>query len=123
MSTLLAPLLISVLLAVAAFLAHKAMNGMHLRLLYLELDGRSYDGLSEFERQTLNEAVNDKFQHTTGGKLASFVVMYAYPTLFIGERMFGRNNWSSVEVIGGSALFYFAALTLVGLTTQKITGF
>lgn len=123
MNTLLVPLLASTLLALAAYVAHRAMNQMHLRLLRLELAGRDYDALSEHDRHILIENVNAKFSRTVGGKLASFVLMYAYPTLFIGERMFGRNQWSSIEVIGGSALFYFAAMLLVGLTTQRFTGF
>lgn len=117
------PLLVSALLALAAFLAHKAMNHMHRQILSLELAGRSYDGLSEPDRHAIIETVNDKFNQTPGGKLATFILVYAYPTLFIGEKMFGRNRWSSVEVIGGSALFYFLAMMLVGLTTQKFSGF
>jgi hypothetical protein len=123
MNTLLVPLLASALLALAAYVAHRAMNQMHLRLLRLELAGRDYDALSEHDRHALIESVNAKFSRTVGGKLASFVLMYAYPTLFIGERMFGRNQWSSIEVIGGSALFYFATMLLVGLTTQRFAGF
>ncbi|GEM88224.1 hypothetical protein [Meiothermus granaticius] len=123
MNPLLVPFLVSTLLALAAYLAHQVMNQLHRRLLNLELAGRDYGSLSELERQALIEHVNLKFSQTIGGTLASFVLMYAYPTLFIGERMFRRNQWSSIEVIGGSALFYFAAMLLVGLTTQRFAGF
>lgn len=123
MSALLVPLLVSVFLALVVFVAHRLMNHIHGQLFQLELDGRSFDGLSEPDRHNLIETVNDKFNQTPGGKLATFILVYAYPTLFIGEKMFGRDRWSSAEVIGGSALFYFLAMVLVGLTTQKFAGF
>ncbi len=120
MSTLFVPLLITFALGVAAYLAHRTMNQMHRRLLDSELGGREYNHLSDHDRYFLNETVNLKFHQSIGGKLASFVLLYAYPTLFIGEKMLGRTQWSAVEVIGGSSLFYFLVLALVGLTTQVI---
>lgn len=120
MSTLLVPLLITFALGVAAFLAHRIMNQMHRRLLDSELGGREYNHLSDHDRYFLNEIVNLKFQQSIGGKLASFVLLYAYPTLFIGQKILGRTQWSAIEVIGGSSLFYFLLLALVGLTTQVI---
>lgn len=120
MSTLVVPLLLTFVLGLAAFLAHRAMNQMHRRLLDSELGGRDYQHLSDHDRYFLNETVNLKFQQSLGGMLASFVLLYAYPTLFIGERVLGRTHWSAVEVFGGSSIFYFLAMALVGLLTQAI---
>lgn len=120
MSTLIVPLLLTFALGVAAFLAHRTMNQMHRRMLDSELGGRDYQHLSDHERYFINEAVNLKFQQSVGGKMASFVLLYAYPTLYIGEKVLGRTHWSAVEVFGGSSLFYFLVLALVGLTTQAI---
>jgi hypothetical protein len=113
MSTLIIPLLITFALGVAAFLAHRTMNQMHRRLLDSELGGRDYNHLSDHDRYFLNETVNLKFHQSIGGMLASFVLLYAYPTLFIGEKMLGRTQWSAVEVISGSSLFYFLVLALM----------
>lgn len=120
MSALVAPLLITLTLSLVAFFAHRAMNHLHRRMLESELDGREYNHLSDHDRHFLNETVNLKFHQSIGGKLASFVLLYAYPTLFIGEKILGRTHWSTFEVIGGSSLFYFLVLALVGLTTQTI---
>ncbi|MCX7782414.1 MAG: hypothetical protein N2318_02080 [Meiothermus sp.] len=120
MSALIVPLLLTIALGIAAFLAHRTMNQVHRRLLDSELGGRDYHHLSDHDRYFLNETVNVKFHQSIAGKLASFVLLYAYPTLFIGEKMLGRTHWSALEVFGGSAIFYFAAMALVGLLTQAI---
>ncbi|GIW37762.1 MAG: hypothetical protein KatS3mg074_160 [Meiothermus sp.] len=120
MSTFLAPLLITLALSAAAFWAHRSMNQMHRRLLEAELDGRNYDELSDHDRFFLNEVVNLKFQQSGGSKLASFVLLYAYPTLYFGEKVLGRNHWSAVEVFSGSSMFYFLTLVLAGLLMQTI---
>jgi len=112
------PLLISVGLGVAAFFAHRTMHQMHRRLLDSELAGRDYALLSDYERHVLSKIVNHKFHQSIGGKLASFVLLYAYPTLFVGGKLLGRTQWSTIEVIAGSSLIYFMVLSLVGLTTQ-----
>lgn len=96
------------------------MNQVHRRLLESELGGRDYHHLSDHDRYFINEAVNLKFQQSMGSKMASFVLLYAYPTLYIGEKVLGRTHWSAVEVFGGSSLFYFVAMTLVGWFTQAI---
>lgn len=82
--------------------------------------GRNFEQLSDHDRYFINEAVNLKFQQSGGGKMASFVLLYAYPTLYIGEKVLGRTHWSTVEVFGGSSLFYFVAMALVGWLTQTI---
>lgn len=118
MSTLTAPLLVTLTLSVAAFFAHRTMNQLHRRMLESELGGRDYSELSEHDRHFINEVVNHKFQQSVGGRLASFVLLYAYPTLYIGEKVFGRTHWSTVEVFGGSSLLYFLLLALVSLVSQ-----
>ncbi|MFN3392285.1 MAG: hypothetical protein ACK40N_11030 [Meiothermus ruber] len=120
MSSLVAPLLITMALSIAAFFAHRTMNHLHRRMLESELGGRDYSELSEHDRQFINEVVNHKFQQSMGGRLASFVLLYAYPTLYIGERVFGRTHWSAVEVFGGSALLYFLLLALTGLASRAV---
>jgi hypothetical protein len=107
MNALIVPLLLTVALGMAAFWAHRRMNQVHRRILEAELNGRDYDLLSEHDRYFLNQAVSLKFQQSTGHKLASFVLLYAYPTLFIGEKLLGRTHWSALEVFGGSTAFYF----------------
>lgn len=120
MSTVLAPLLITLALSAAAFWAHRSMNQLHRRLLEAELEDRDYDELSDQDRFLLNEVVSLKFQQFGGGKLASFVLLYAYPTLYFGEKVLGRNRWSAVEVFGGSSIFYFLTLVLAGFLMQTI---
>lgn len=120
MSPLVAPFLVTLALSLAAFFAHRAMNHLHRRMLESELGGRDYDELNEHDRQFINEVVNHKFQQSMGGRLASFVLLYAYPTLYIGEKVFGRTRWSAVEVFGGSSLLYFSLLALTGLIPQVI---
>ncbi|MCX7600808.1 MAG: hypothetical protein N2Z75_02580 [Meiothermus sp.] len=120
MSTLVVPLLLTLALGVAAYLAHRSMTHTHRRLLEAELDGRDYDQLSDHDRYFLNLAVNAKLHQSMAGMLASFVLLYAYPTLFIGQKVLGRTQWSAAEVFGGSSLFYFLTMALVGLLTQAI---
>ncbi len=120
MSTLIVPLILTFAMGFAAYLAHRTMNQVHRKLLEVELGGRNYDELSDHDRYFLNETVNIKFQHSMGGRLATFVVLYAYPTLYIGEKMLGRTHWSAVEVFGGSSIIYFLALALVGQLAQVV---
>ncbi|MBO1435701.1 hypothetical protein [Meiothermus sp. CFH 77666] len=120
MSTLIVPLFLTFVLGAAAYLAHRTMHRVHRRLLESELGGRDFEQLSDHDRYFINEAVNLKFQQSGGGKMASFVLLYAYPTLYIGEKVLGRTHWSTVEVFGGSSLFYFVAMALVGWLTQTI---
>lgn len=121
MSTLIAPLLITFALSGMAFFAHRAMKQMHRRLLESELGGRSYNELSVHQQHFINEVVNHKFQQSLGGRLATFVLLYAYPTIYIGERIFGRTHWSAIEVFGISSLFYFVALALVDMVSRAVT--
>ncbi len=118
MSALIVPLFVTFFLGLAAFMAHRTMNHLHRRLLDAELGGRDYNLLSDHERHHLNEAINYKFHRSMGGMLASFVLLYAYPTLFIGQKILGRTQWSATEVFVGSSLIYFVTLVLVGLSTQ-----
>jgi hypothetical protein len=112
------PLLIASVLSALAWVSYRWVNRLHVNLLHVELAGRSYETLSEIERHRLNQSVNAKFHQSVGSKLSVFVLMYAYPTLYIGERVFGRKHWSLTEMIGGSLLVYFSARALVGQLTS-----
>ena len=121
MSVFIVPLVVTAALALVALLSRMAMNRLHLRLLAVELGSRSYDGLSELERNQLNESVNYRFSHSYGSHLATFVLLYAYPTLFISQNMFGRTTWKTREVILWSSLFYYSTLLTLGMAAQKLT--
>lgn len=122
MSLFLTPLLITMLLGLSTAVARMAMNRLHVRLLRAELGGRSYESLSEPDRNQLNQSVNVRFHsQTMGGKLATFVLLYAYPVLFISQNIFGRSSWRTGEVIVWSSLFYYTLLTTVGYTAQLLS--
>lgn len=122
MSLFLTPLLITVLLGLGTAIARMAMNRLHLQLLRAELGGRSYDTLSEFDKDQLNQAVNMRFHaQTVGGKLATFVLLYAYPFLYVSQHVFGRSSWRTAEVIVWSSLFYYTLLIGVGYTAQRLS--
>jgi hypothetical protein len=120
MSVFIVPFIITLSLALTALLARMVMNRLHVQLLAIELGNRSYDHLSELERNQLNEAVNYRFSHSYGNSLATFVLLYAYPTLFVSQNLFGRTTWKTREVIGWSSLFYYSVLVSFGMALQNL---
>ncbi len=124
MSLFLTPLLVTALLGLAAAIARMVMNRLHVQLLQAELSGRTYEALSDSDRNLLNQNVNARFHsQTIGGKLAMFVLLYAYPVLFVSQNVFGRSSWRTGEVIVWGSLFYYTLLTAVGYTAQQLGSF